>query len=102
MFDGVHRALEELRMENLEHEKTEKSKKRIMLKIERTRDAQRHKEWQKSIAMILMVTMKTVILLRSGPKKKKAKKEQKVEGQCKCGSTTHGPPISSASTTKGD
>ena len=49
MFDGVHRALEEfneLRMEKLEHVKTEKSKKRrIMLKVERTKDTQRRKEW---------------------------------------------------------
>ena len=49
VFDGVHRALEEfseLRMEKLEHVKSEKSKKRrIMLKVERTKDAQRHKEW---------------------------------------------------------
>ena len=49
VFDGVRRALEEfnqLRMEKLEHVKTEKSKKRrIMLKVERTKDAQRRKEW---------------------------------------------------------
>ena len=49
VFDGVHRALEEfneLRMEKLEHVKTEKSKKRrIILKVERTKDAQRRKEW---------------------------------------------------------
>ena len=48
---GVHRALEEfseLRMEKLEHEKTEKSKeRRIMLKVERTKDAQHRKEWSK-------------------------------------------------------
>ena len=49
VFEGVHRALEEfneLRMEKLEHVKTEKSKKRrIMLKVKRTKDAQCRKEW---------------------------------------------------------
>ena len=49
VFDGIHRALEEfseLRIEKLEHEKTEKSKKRrIMLKVRRTKDAQHRKEW---------------------------------------------------------
>ena len=47
VYDGVHRALEDfntLRMEKLEPEKTEKSK-RIILKVERTKDAQRSKEW---------------------------------------------------------
>ena len=40
VYDGIHRALEDfnkLRMEKLEREKTEKSKKR--LKVERTKDA---------------------------------------------------------------
>ena len=47
MYDGVHRALEDfnkLRMENLEHKK---SKKRIMLKVERTKDAQHRKKWSR-------------------------------------------------------
>ena len=51
VYDGVHRALEEfskLRVEKLEQEKTEKSKKRrIMLKADRTKDAQCRKEWSK-------------------------------------------------------
>ena len=34
-------------MEKLEQEKTEKSKKRIMLKVERTKDAQHRKEWSR-------------------------------------------------------
>jgi hypothetical protein len=35
-------------MEKLEHEKTEKSKKRrIILKVERTKYAQRRKEWSR-------------------------------------------------------
>ena len=49
VYDGIHRAIEDfnkLTMEKLEHEKTEKSKKRrIMLKVERTKDAQHCKEW---------------------------------------------------------
>ena len=36
-----------LRMENLENEKTEKSKNRIRLKVERTKDAQCGKEWSR-------------------------------------------------------
>ena len=51
VYDGVHRALEEfneLRMEKLEYAKTEKSKKkRVMLKVKRTKDAQCRKEWSK-------------------------------------------------------
>ena len=50
MYDGIHRALEDfnnLRMDKLEHEKSEKSKKRIMLKVERAKDAQRRKEWSR-------------------------------------------------------
>ena len=48
VYDGVHRTLEECsekRMEKLEYAKTEKSKKRrIMLKVERTKDAECRKE----------------------------------------------------------
>ena len=50
VYDGFHRALEDfnkLRMEKLEHEKTEKSKRRIMLKVERIKDAQHRKEWSR-------------------------------------------------------
>ena len=84
VFDGVHRALEEFNELRMEHEKTEKSKKRrIMLKVERTMDAQRRKEWSKKHGHDT-VTMKTVILLSSSPKKKKkGKKGQKLDGQCK-------------------
>ena len=51
VYDSVHRALKDfnmLRTENLEHEKTEKSKRRrVMLKVERTKDAQHRKEWSR-------------------------------------------------------
>ena len=95
VYDGVHRALEEfnnLRMENLEHEKTEKSKKRrIMLKVERTKDAQRRKEWSRKHGHDTYGDDEDSDTAELKPKaKKKSKKGQKmVEGQCECGSTTH-------------
>ena len=95
VYDGVHRALEEfnnLRMEKLEHEKTEKSKKRrIMLKVERTKDAQRRKEWSRKHGHDTYGDDEDSDTAELKPKEKtKSKKGQKmVEGQCKCGSTTH-------------
>ena len=51
VFDGVQAALEEfseLRKKNLDRQKTDKCKKRrIQLKVERTKDAQRRKAWSK-------------------------------------------------------
>ena len=94
VYDDVHRTLEEfnkLRMEKLEHEKTEKSKKRrIMLKVERTKDAQRRKEWSKKHGHDTYGDDEDSDTAELKPKeKKKSKKGQKMEGQCKCGSTTH-------------
>ena len=95
VYDGIHRALEDfnkLRMEKLEHENTEKSKKRrIMLKVERTKDAQRRKEWSRKHGHDTYGDDEDSDTAELKPKaKKKSKKGQKmVEGQCKCGSTTH-------------
>ena len=95
MYDGVHRALEEfseLRMEKLEYAKTEKSKKkRIMLKVKRTKDAQCRKEWSKKHGHDTYGDDEDSDTAELKPKeKKKSKKGQKaVEGMCECGSTTH-------------
>ena len=93
--DGVHRALEDfnnLRMEKLEHAKTEKSKKRrIMLKVERTKDAQRRKEWSRKHGHDTYGDDEDsdTAELKPKQKKKSIKGQKMVEGQCKCGSTTH-------------
>ena len=94
VYDGVHRALEDfnnLRMEKLEHEKTEKPKKRrIMLKVERTKDAQRRKEWSRKHGHDTYGDDEDSDTAELKPKQKKSIKGQKmVEGQCKRGSTTH-------------
>ena len=68
----------------LEHEKTEKSKKkRIMLKVERTKDEQRLKEWSRKQGQDT-VTMK-IVTAELKPKENK-KKGTRNEGQCKRGS----------------
>ena len=92
VYDDVHRALEnfnDLRMKQLEFAKTEKSKKRrIQLKGERTKDAQRRKEWSKLHGHDIYgdEDSDTAEL-----KPKKGKKGQtSVEGKYKaCGSSTH-------------
>ena len=95
VYDGVHRALEEfneLRMEKLRYTKIEESKKRrIILKIERTKDAQRRKEWSRKHGHDTYGDDEDSDTAELKPKeKKKSNKGQRmVEGQCKCGSTTH-------------
>ena len=99
VYDGVHRALGDfnnLRMEKLEHEKTEKSKKRISLKVERAKDAQHRKEWSRKHGHDTYGDDEddsdTAELKPKGKKTKRTKKT--VEGQCKCGSTTpYEPPM---------
>lgn len=94
VYDGVHRALEDfnkLRMGKLEHEKAEKSnKRRIMLKVERTKDAQRRKEWSRKHGHDTYGDDEDSDTAELEPKEKKSRKGQKkVEGQCKYGSKTH-------------
>ena len=61
-----------------------------MLKVERTKDAQCRKEWSRNTVMILRDDEDSDTAELKPKDKKKCKKEQKtVEGQCKCGSTTH-------------
>ena len=96
VYDGVHRALEDfnnLRMKKLEREKTEKVKKRrIALKVERTKDAQRRKKWSRLHGHDTYGDNEdddnTELKPKSG---KKGKKGLNMDGRkCKaCGSTTH-------------
>ena len=106
MFDGVHRVLKEfneLRMEKLKYEKTEKSiKRRIILKVERTKDAQRCKEWSKKHGHDTYGDDEDSDELKPKGKKKQKGTKKKVKGQCKCGSTTHGSPMRSALTINRD
>ena len=102
VYDGVHRALEEfneLRMEKLRYAKTEESKKRrIILKIVRTKHAQRRKEWSRKHGHDTYGDEEDsdTAELKSKEKKKSNNGQRMVEGQCKCGSTTHGPHTSCA------
>ena len=84
--DGAYRALEEfneLRMEKLEHEKTEKSKKRrIILKVETRKDAQCCKEWSKKHGYDTYGDDEDGDTAELKPKEKKSRKGQKLEGQC--------------------
>ena len=93
VYDGVHRALEDfnnLRMKKLECEKTEKSKRRVMLKVERTKDAQRRKEWSRKHSHDTYGDEDSDTAELKPKEKRKGRKGQKiVEGQCKCGSKTH-------------
>ena len=106
VYDGVHRALEEfsaLRMEKLRYAKTEESKKRrIILKIVRTEDAQRRKEWSRKHGHDTYGDNEDsdTAELKSKEKKKSNKGQRMVEGQHKCGSTTHRPHTSCAHITK--
>ena len=64
-------------MEKLEHGKTENSKKR-MLKVERTKDAQRRKEWSRKHGHDTYGDDEDSDIAELKPKeKKKSKKEQK-------------------------
>ena len=91
VFDGVHRALEEfneLRMEKLEHVKTEKSKKRrIMLMVERTKDAQCRKEWSKKHGHDTYADDEDsdTAELKPKEKKRKAKRDEKWKGNVSVG-----------------
>ena len=93
VYDDVHRALENfngLRMKQLEFAKTEKSKKRrIQLKGERTKDAQRRKVWSKLHGHDTYGDDEDSDTAELKPKKGK-KGQTSVEGKCKaCGSSTH-------------
>ena len=106
VYGGVHRALEEfneLRMEKLRYANTEESKKRrIILKIVRTKHAQRRKEWLRKHGHDTYGDKEysDTAELKSKEKKKSNNGQRMVEGQCKCGSTTHGPHTSCALITK--
>ena len=66
MYDGALEEFNEPRIKKLEHEKTKKSKKRIMLKVERTKDVECRKEWSRKHGHDT-VMMKIVAQLSSSP-----------------------------------
>ena len=98
VFDGVHRALEEfneLRKQVLENQKTEKfRKRRIQLKVERTKDAQRRKAWSHKHGNDTYGDHDSGDDddddIQIKPKASKRKGQKSAGGKCKaCGSTTH-------------
>ena len=107
VYDDVHRTLEEfnnLRMEKLEHEKTEKSKKRrILLKVERTKDAQRRKEWSRKHGHDTYGDDEDSDTDELKPKEKKKRKkgQKRLKGNVNVGlQLIYRPPIMSALTIK--
>ena len=100
VYDGVHRALEyfnKLRMEKLEHEKTEKSKRRRMLKVERTKDAQRRKKWSRKHGHDTYGDDEDSDTAELNPKGKKGIKNKRLKGNVNAGlQLIYGPPIMSA------
>ena len=95
VFDGVHRALAEFneqRMQVLKLQQTEKCKKRrISLKIERTKDAQCRKRWSKDHGHDTYGDDENDDLELTTKVESRGKRRQKLSGKkCKaCGSTTH-------------